>query len=240
MNLNSNSEKNTQQETQNTKLYIGNLPFSVNDAILKDFFEEALGKGAVTSSQVVLDRDSGRSKGFGFVSFASPEITQKAANMKGQEITPPDGNKRAISIDQAHDRKPKFAPGASRPGFQSGGFSRQNDRPGSGRNFTNSSGPRNRFENSEASNSSFSQSRYEPKNNSPKEAEQFSGTSYGTAARNNEKSYGSASLNPGLNAPMDDSPDMKKGSFSPSGGRKHGAKSHNRKKSHENDDEGWD
>lgn len=132
MNLNSNHDT-TPKEPENAKLYVGNLPFSVDDNSLKAFFEEALGPDTVLSSQVVMDRERGRSKGFGFVAFKSPELAQKAATLSGQEITAPDGNKRPISIDQAHERKPRT------DGGNRGNFSRGGDY-GSNRRFGNSGG----------------------------------------------------------------------------------------------------
>ncbi|MDX1921420.1 MAG: hypothetical protein SFU25_11890 [Candidatus Caenarcaniphilales bacterium] len=111
MNLNSNPDTTTPKEPENAKLYVGNLPFSVDDNTLKSFFETALGPDSVQSAQVVIDRERNRSKGFGFVSFASADLAQKAAALSGQEITAPDGNKRPISIDQAHERKERSGGG---------------------------------------------------------------------------------------------------------------------------------
>ena len=60
------------------KLYVGNLPYSVNDDSLRHNFSEY---GAVASAKVMTDRDSGRSKGFGFVEMGSSE--QAEAAIKG-------------------------------------------------------------------------------------------------------------------------------------------------------------
>tara|TARA_Y100000310_G_C20658160_1_gene803142 strand:+ start:119 stop:373 length:255 start_codon:yes stop_codon:yes gene_type:complete len=57
------------------KVYVGNLPFSVNNDKLKELFSEF---GDVTEAVVITDRFSGRSKGFGFVTFANDESTNKA------------------------------------------------------------------------------------------------------------------------------------------------------------------
>lgn len=60
------------------KLYVGNLPYSVRDGDL----EQAFGQfGAVTSAKVMMERDTGRSKGFGFVEMSSDEEAQKAIAM---------------------------------------------------------------------------------------------------------------------------------------------------------------
>lgn len=65
------------------KLYVGNLSYDADDAALKDHFAQA---GNVVSATIIRFRDSGRSKGFGFVEFDSEESAQKAIDMfNGQE-----------------------------------------------------------------------------------------------------------------------------------------------------------
>jgi RNA recognition motif-containing protein len=72
------------------KLFVGNLPFSANDAELQQLFSQA---GTVTSAKVVTDRDTGRSKGFGFVEMSSDAEAAAAisklngADMGGRPIT---------------------------------------------------------------------------------------------------------------------------------------------------------
>ncbi|MDQ1329383.1 MAG: hypothetical protein QG641_2673 [Candidatus Poribacteria bacterium] len=76
------------------KLYVGNLSYSMTDQMLQDTFSVY---GEVTSATVIMDRDSGRSKGFGFVEFAQDADAQKAlGEMNGKEI---DG--RALNVDEA-------------------------------------------------------------------------------------------------------------------------------------------
>lgn len=58
-----------------TKIYVGNLPYSATDSSLESNFSEF---GSVTSAKVMMDRDSGRSKGFGFVEMISAEASQTA------------------------------------------------------------------------------------------------------------------------------------------------------------------
>ncbi len=66
------------------KLYVGGLPYSVNDEALKDIFAQA---GTVESATVIMDKMTGRSKGFGFVEMATDEEAQKAIEMfNNQEI----------------------------------------------------------------------------------------------------------------------------------------------------------
>jgi len=66
------------------KLYVGNLPYSVRDGDLEQSFSAF---GSVTSAKVMMERDTGRSKGFGFVEMGSDEQAQAAiAGMNGQNL----------------------------------------------------------------------------------------------------------------------------------------------------------
>ena len=98
------------------KLYVGNLPFSTDDGDLQTLFAQA---GTVTSAQVIKDRASGRSKGFGFVEMSSGDEAQSAINMfHGKDF-----NGRAMTVNLARPREERPAGG----GFRSG-----NRRPGGG------------------------------------------------------------------------------------------------------------
>lgn len=93
------------------RLYVGGLSFSTTDDSLKQAFEQA---GTVVSSKVIIDRMSGRSRGFGFVEMGTDEEAQKAIELwNGKEL---DG--RAITVNEAR-------PMEDRPrrsgGFRSGG-----------------------------------------------------------------------------------------------------------------------
>lgn len=72
------------------KLFVGSLPWAVDDAQLSELFSE---HGEVTSARVVTDRESGRSRGFGFVEFSSDDEAQAAidamdgATVEGRSIT---------------------------------------------------------------------------------------------------------------------------------------------------------
>ena len=80
------------------KLYIGNLPWSVDDAKLKELFSEY---GEVTEAVIIKDKFSGRSKGFAFVTFTDDEAGKKAmSEMNGKEI---DG--REIKVNEAMARE---------------------------------------------------------------------------------------------------------------------------------------
>ncbi|WP_313077308.1 RNA-binding protein [Melaminivora sp.] len=94
------------------KLYVGNLPYSVRDQDL----EQAFGQfGAVTSAKVMMERDTGRSKGFGFVEMASDAEAQEAINgMNGQSL-----GGRSIVVNEARPMEPR--PPRSGGGFGGGG-----------------------------------------------------------------------------------------------------------------------
>lgn len=79
------------------KLYVGNLPWSVDDAKLKELFSEF---GEVTEAVVITDKFSKRSKGFGFVTFTEEEAGKKAEEaMNGKEV---DG--RELRVNEAQPR----------------------------------------------------------------------------------------------------------------------------------------
>jgi RNA recognition motif-containing protein len=91
------------------KLYVGNLAYSVRDESLHEAFAQF---GSVTSAKVMMDRDTGRSKGFGFVEMGSDAEAQSAINgMNGQDL---DG--RAVVVNEARPRE-------ERPGGFGGGRS---------------------------------------------------------------------------------------------------------------------
>jgi RNA recognition motif-containing protein len=76
------------------KLYVGNLPFSATDQSLNETFSQC---GTVESSKVIMDRDTGRSKGFGFVEMSSDSEAQNAiAKFNGAQY---DG--RAMTVNEA-------------------------------------------------------------------------------------------------------------------------------------------
>jgi len=77
----------------NKKLFVGSLPWSVDDDQLQQLFSQA---GNVTSAQVVKDRDSGRSKGFGFVEMSTDEeAAQAIEKLNNSEV---DGRKIFVSV----------------------------------------------------------------------------------------------------------------------------------------------
>jgi RNA recognition motif-containing protein len=79
------------------KLYVGNLSYDVNDGELAKLFEP---HGTVESAQVIMDRDTGRSKGFGFVEMGSDQEAQAAiAALNGQQV-----NGRALTVNEARPK----------------------------------------------------------------------------------------------------------------------------------------
>jgi RNA recognition motif-containing protein len=100
------------------KLYVGNLAYSVRDDSLQQAFSEF---GTVTSAKVMMDRDTGRSKGFGFVEMGSDAEAQAAINgMNGQAL-----EGRAIVVNEARPREDRpggFGGGGGRSGGGGGGY----------------------------------------------------------------------------------------------------------------------
>ena len=92
------------------KLYVGNLPYNTVDADLQSLFSQA---GTVKSAQVIRDRASGRSKGFGFVEMSSSEEAQSAITMFHQK----DYNGRPLTVNLARPREDRPGGGG---GFRSG------------------------------------------------------------------------------------------------------------------------
>ena len=89
-----------------TNLYVGNLSYDTTDASLRAAFEA---HGEVTSANVITDRDTGRSRGFGFVEMGSDEAAKTAIEaLNGQML---DG--RQIRVDEARPRKPRSDRGGS-------------------------------------------------------------------------------------------------------------------------------
>ncbi len=92
-----------------SKVYVGNLPFGVNAEQLRTLFEE--GGHEVLEVKIVMDRDTGRPRGFAFVNMASQEDAQAVINsLNGRDI-----EGRALTVNMAKEREPR------RGGFGGGG-----------------------------------------------------------------------------------------------------------------------
>jgi RNA recognition motif-containing protein len=82
------------------RLYVGNLPYQITSQELQDFFMSA---GQVTDVAIVMDRETGRSKGFGFVEFATEEDAARAQSMfNGAQF-----RSRTLKVDLAKPRENK-------------------------------------------------------------------------------------------------------------------------------------
>ncbi len=90
-----------------TKLYVGGLPYSTTEDALKELFTQA---GTVVSAVIIIDKMSGRSKGFGFVEMSTEEEAQKAISMFNDQ----EYEGRKLTVNEAR-------PMEARPPRQSGG-----------------------------------------------------------------------------------------------------------------------
>ncbi len=98
------------------KVYAGNLPFSITDKDLAAMFEQF---GQITEAVVIKDKFSGRSKGFGFVTFAEKASGEKAiAEMNGKDM-----QGRALTVNEAKPMEPREDRGDR--GDRGGGFNRR-------------------------------------------------------------------------------------------------------------------
>ena len=88
------------------RLYVGNLPYSVSDSDLQQMFEA---HGTVQSAQVIMDRDTGRSKGFGFVEMSNDQEALNAI----RELNGKQHEGRSLTVNEA---KPRVDRGGSRGG----------------------------------------------------------------------------------------------------------------------------
>ena len=99
------------------KLYVGNLAYTVRDQSLQDAFAQF---GTVTSARVMMDRETGRSKGFGFVEMASDAEAQSAINgMNGQPL---EGRAIVVNVARPREERPGGFGGGGGGGGSRGGF----------------------------------------------------------------------------------------------------------------------
>src|SRR3954447_279449 len=96
------------------KLYVGNLTYGVTDSALQAMFEA---HGTVQSAQVIMDRDTGRSKGFGFVEMGSDQEAQAAIQaLNGQMV-----GGRALTVNEARPKEDRGGGGGGGRGGYGGG-----------------------------------------------------------------------------------------------------------------------
>lgn len=82
------------------RLFVGSLPFSTTDEELKEHFSQA---GNVTDAKVIMDRMTGRSRGFGFVEFETAEEAQKAID----QFNEADYEGRSLTVNEAREQAPR-------------------------------------------------------------------------------------------------------------------------------------
>jgi RNA recognition motif-containing protein len=95
---------------EQNKLYVGNLPFSVSDEQLRGIFASY---GEISQLNLIMDRDTGRPKGFGFITFATQQAAEKALEQNGKDL-----GGRAMRVNMATD-KPRSGGGGG-GGFRGG------------------------------------------------------------------------------------------------------------------------
>jgi len=97
------------------KLYVGNLPYSVRDSDLEDLFTP---HGSVQSAQVIIERDTGRSKGFGFVEMSNDQEAQEAISaLNGREM-----EGRTLTVNEARPKEEGGGGGRRSGGGGGGGY----------------------------------------------------------------------------------------------------------------------
>jgi RNA recognition motif-containing protein len=108
------------------KLYVGNLPYSATDQVLFDTFSQC---GNVESAKIIIDRETGRSKGFGFVEMSTDEEATDAI----EKFNGADYDGRAITVNEARPQAPREnRSGGGGGGGGGGGYGQGNrDRGGS-------------------------------------------------------------------------------------------------------------
>ncbi len=118
----------------NSRVYVGNLPFSANDDSLKELFA-ADGRNVV-SAQVITEPGTGRSRGFGFVEFGSPDEANKAI----EALNGKDFQGRALVVNEAREQNRSGGGGGGRGGFR--GDRSSGDRPSGGGGGSRGRGPK--------------------------------------------------------------------------------------------------
>ncbi len=96
---------------QQNKLYVGNFPYSVTEDQLRGLFSEY---GQITDLAMIMDRETGRPKGFAFITFASQQAAEKALEQNGRDL-----GGRPLKVNMAMERDSSRGP---RPGGGGGGF----------------------------------------------------------------------------------------------------------------------
>ena len=93
------------------RIYVGNLSYQTTENDLTTLFEQA---GQVDSANIITDRDTGRSKGFGFVEMGNEDADKAIAQFNGTEV-----NGRALTVNEARPREERSSNGGGRGGYKS-------------------------------------------------------------------------------------------------------------------------
>ena len=101
---------------QQNKLYVGNLPFSVDEAQLRELFSDY---GEISELAMITDRETGRSKGFAFITFATQQAAEKALELDGKDL-----GGRKLRVNIAQERESKGGGGRGGRGGRGGGGGR--------------------------------------------------------------------------------------------------------------------
>ncbi len=99
------------------KIFVGSLPWSVTSEALREMFAQY---GEITDAVVISDRETGRSKGFGFATFANAESAKAALEMDGKEV---EGRTIVVNMAKPRENRPSGGGGGFRGGDR-GGFRR--------------------------------------------------------------------------------------------------------------------
>ncbi len=86
----------------NNKLYVGGLAWAVDSKGLEDAF---INYGQITEAKVITDRETGRSRGFGFVTFDNPDDAERALEMNGQEVQ---GRSVIVNFARSRNDRPRY------------------------------------------------------------------------------------------------------------------------------------
>ncbi len=110
----------------NSKLFVGNLSFNTTENDLQDAFAA---HGTVLEANLMMDRTSGRPRGFGFVTMGSPEEAQKAIDaLNGSKL-----GDRSITVNEARPREERSGGGGGGGGYRGGGRGERRSNAGYGR-----------------------------------------------------------------------------------------------------------
>ena len=120
---------------QKNKLYVGNLTYSVGEDQLRDIFGSY---GEIDEITVIKDRDTGRSKGFAFITFNTVEDAEKALEQNGQEY-----EGRSLRVNVAKERTDRNGGGGGRGGSRGGGGGRRGGYGGDSHGGSGGGGGRN-------------------------------------------------------------------------------------------------